>query len=267
MADKDKAGFNSPFGKLAGMVAKPAPKSNAKLSETSTVREAKALLAEREREKQRLIDREKAGIKDTPTPRHPRTKAAKGDKPPSETVSPAEADEFLRAMGNIAPLGKKATLRVEPAKRLVSELPDDDSLALAELQSLVEGDTPFRIVESEELYSGAAPGVSQELVERLREGTFSFRRHVDLHGYTRDDAKTALIDFIASARRDGERCVLVITGRGLGSPGGNAVLREALPRWLGRFPLRSHVLAYCTARSVDGGPGAFYVLLRRLGAT
>ncbi len=132
---------------------------------------------------------------------------------------------------------------------------------------LVEGDTPFRIEESEEFYSGAAPGVSQELVDKLKDGVFSFRRHVDLHGYTRDDGKVALIDFIASARRDGERCVLVVTGRGRSSPGGISVLREALPRWLpDARPLRSHVLAYCTARNVDEGPGAFYVLLRRVGS-
>jgi DNA-nicking Smr family endonuclease len=181
------------------------------------------------------------------------------------SVSAAESDEFLRAVGRIAPIAAPKK-RVEPEKRLESALPDDDTLALAELQALVEGDTPFHVVESEEFYSGSAPGVSHELVDKLREGAFSFRRHVDLHGYTRDDAKTALTDFIAAARRDGERCVLVITGRGKSSPGGISVLREALPRWLGRFPLRSHVLAFCTASSVDGGPGAFYVLLRRLGS-
>lgn len=183
----------------------------------------------------------------------------------AEEISVAESDEFLRAVGGVAPI-VATSKRVEPEKRLESALPDEDTLALAELQALVEGDTPFHVVESEEFYSGSAPGVSHELVEKLREGAFSFRRHVDLHGYTRDDAKTALTDFIAAARRDGERCVLVVTGRGKSSPGGISVIREALPRWLGRFPLRSHVLAYCTARSVDGGPGAFYVLLRRLGS-
>ena len=74
-----------------------------------------------------------------------------------------------------------------------------------------------------------------------------------------------LLRFIGGSRRGGEGCVLVVTGRGKRSPNGLSVLREALPRWLSRAPLNSHVLAFCTARRVDGGPGAFYVLLRRAG--
>ncbi len=238
MAKKDKPGFNSPFGQLKTFAA-----DQAKKAETAKLESAKTAPP-------------KKSAKATTRP------AARDDGP---ELSAAEADEFLRAVGGVAPLGAP-TKRVEPEKRKESALPDDDALALAELQALVEGDTPFHVVESEEFYSGQAPGVSHELVDKLREGAFSHRRHVDLHGYTRDDAKAALTDFIAAARRDGERCVLVVTGRGKSSPGGVSVLREALPRWLGRFPLRSHVLAYCTARSVDGGPGAFYVLLRRMGS-
>ena len=257
MAGKDtKSGFNAPFGKLANLSAPSV--TSAKLGDTRTLSEAKKVLAERER-----------AAKNPPAPpTKPTRPERRSDTSAKEDITASEADEFLRAVGNVEKLGtpKTSKRRVEPEKRLVSELPDDDSLALAELHALVEGDTPFRVNESEEFYSGAAPGVSQELVNRLQEGTFSYRRHVDLHGYTRDDGKAALIEFIAAARRDGERCVLIVTGRGRSSPGGVSVLREALPRWLGRAPLRSHVLAYCTARSVDGGPGAFYVLLRRLGS-
>lgn len=242
MGKKDKPGFNSPFGQLKTFAADQAAKAEATKAESAK----KAAAAS-------------ASKKAAKTP--PRPVVRDGAE-----LSADEADEFLRAVSSVAPLGSGSTKRVEPEKRKESALPDDDALALAELQALVEGDTPFHVVESEEFYSGQAPGVSHELVEKLREGAFSYRRHVDLHGYTRDDGKVALTDFIAAARRDGERCVLVVTGRGKSSPGGISVLREALPRWLGRFPLRSHVLAYCTARSVDGGPGAFYVLLRKMGS-
>ena len=134
-----------------------------------------------------------------------------------------------------------------------------------ELQSLVEGKGTFEIIDSEEALSGKAPGVSNEILERLRQGHFSFRRHIDLHGHSRDEAKEIVTRFVSEARRDGERCVLVITGRGKSSPTGISVLREALPRWLSRAPLSSHVLAFASARHVDGGAGAFYVLLRRPG--
>ncbi|MBC7794549.1 MAG: Smr/MutS family protein [Clostridia bacterium] len=253
-----KDGFNSPFGKLASLkAAKASQKPDAKLSNTKTAAEAKAVLAARDKHKSAPAPQKRSSVGETVIKPLVRKEAAE--------LTSSEADEFLRAVSGVAPLGRRAldTTRIEPEKRLKSEQLDDDALALAELQSLVDGDTPFRTVESEEFYSGAAPGVSGELLIRLGEGTFAFRKHIDLHGFIREDAKDALVSFIAEARREGERCVLVITGRGRSSPGGISVIREALPRWLSRFPLRSHVLAYCTAKSVDGGPGAFYVLLRR----
>lgn len=142
----------------------------------------------------------------------------------------------------------------------------DDEAAVAELEALVNGgENKFTINESEEVLSGVAPGVNQKLLAQLRRGEFAHRRHLDLHGHSQEEARLTLAKFIADARKGGERCVLVVTGRGRSSPGGISVLREALPRWLSRHPNRPHVLAFCTAQAHDGGAGAFYVLLRRPG--
>lgn len=172
---------------------------------------------------------------------------------------------FRRAMAGVTSLRQDDAGRIEPAKTLARQTPDDEALALMELESFVRGETPFELSDTEEFQSGVAPGVTHELLRSLKNGEFSFRRHCDLHGHTREEAHAALIDFIATARRDGERCVLVITGRGKSSPDGLSVLKETLPRWLARAPIRAHVLAFCTALGVHGGPGAFYVLLRRQG--
>lgn len=201
-------------------------------------------------------------------------KALKLPDPPAAPAKPApppprEQDDdggalFLRAMSGVKSLESEGS-RVEPAKTLEPQHPDDEAMALMELESLVRGSSPFDLTESEEMQSGAAPGVTQELLRSLQKGEFAFRRHLDLHGHHREEAHAALISFVTTARRDGERCVLVITGRGKSSPGGISVLKDALPRWLSRSPLRAHVLAFCTALKVHGGPGAFYVLLRRPG--
>ena len=63
--------------------------------------------------------------------------------------------------------------------------------------------------------------------------------------------------FIEDASIAGCRCLLVITGKGAG------VLKRHVPEWLKQPPLSGLVLALAEARPVDGGSGAFYVLLRR----
>jgi DNA-nicking Smr family endonuclease len=109
---------------------------------------------------------------------------------------------------------------------------------------------------------GRAAGVSRETVAKLSRGEFAVRSHVDLHGMALDDAKEAVDHFLAERQKRGERCVLVITGKGKNSRGQVAVLRERIPEWLARGPSARRVLAFVTARPCDGGEGAFYVLLR-----
>ena len=53
--------------------------------------------------------------------------------------------------------------------------------------------------------------------------------------------------------------MLVIHGKGMNSPGGEAVLRKLTRHWLTQ---RSDVLAYCDAIPRDGGKGAVLVLLK-----
>lgn len=175
-----------------------------------------------------------------------------------------DAETFLRAVTGATPL-RPSVARQPPDPTVERIRVSEDDLALAELQGLVSGHGTFRVHESEEMLFGLAPGVNLQLLDQLQEGHFAYRRHIDLHGLQRDEAHLAVNRFVASARRDAERCVLIITGRGKKSPGGEPVLRASLPRWLSRTPNRPHVLAFCTALSVDGGPGAFYVLLRRPG--
>jgi DNA-nicking Smr family endonuclease len=79
---------------------------------------------------------------------------------------------------------------------------------------------------------------------------------------TQAEAHQALTAFIRASSDAGRRCVLVITGRGLG-PNGSGVLKNAVPRWLEEPDLRRQVLATATAQPRDGGAGAAYVLLRR----
>lgn len=140
-----------------------------------------------------------------------------------------------------------------------------DLEAVDALRALVAGDAPFDLSDGDEFVEGRVAGVDPNLVRKLRRGEFAVQGHVDLHGMTREEAKGAVERFLRASRNAGKRCVLVVHGRGLHSKDQLPVLKEALRTWLSTARFARHVLAFATARPVDGGAGAVYVLLRRAG--
>jgi len=103
------------------------------------------------------------------------------------------------------------------------------------------------------------PGLSRQVLRKLRSGTWVIQNQLDLHGLDRHEAREALADFLASCVKRGVRCVRVIHGKGLGSKNREPVLKTKVKHWLTQ---REEVLAYCQARPVDGGSGALVVLLK-----
>ena len=67
----------------------------------------------------------------------------------------------------------------------------------------------------------------------------------------------------AAAYAAGQRCVLLIHGRGRNSKDNRPVLKEQVRIWLSHGRLSRLVLAFATAPLTNGGAGAVYVLLRR----
>ncbi len=140
---------------------------------------------------------------------------------------------------------------------------DEDAEVLAALSDLVAGEGDFDVFDTDEYVEGIAPGVDRRLLKRLRRGEFSVQAHLDLHGMVKDEARTAVAAFIRASRQAGRRCVIIVHGRGLRSPGKEPVLKKALVRWLCRGQVGQQVLAFTTTLPHDGGGGAVYVLLRR----
>jgi DNA-nicking Smr family endonuclease len=113
---------------------------------------------------------------------------------------------------------------------------------------------------------GVAPGrlhnVDRRTADRLKRGRLEIEGRIDLHGMTRAAAQDALTNFVFSAADRGQRCVLVITGKGTFS-GGPGVLKQEVPKWLNMSPLRERIVAVNEAQPKHGGGGALYVLLKR----
>ncbi len=101
--------------------------------------------------------------------------------------------------------------------------------------------------------------VGRRTMRKLARGNFSVQNELDLHGMIIPQAKETLHDFIVASSRRGHTCVRIIHGKGLGSGERGPVLKRKLNSWLRQW---SQVLAFVSARQVDGGAGAVYVLLQ-----
>ena len=109
-------------------------------------------------------------------------------------------------------------------------------------------------------------GTPRALRRRIKQGAIRHDAELDLHGMTRDEALVAVEAFVKSNARKGLSVVRVITGRGLHSAGGEAVLMHALERWM-EGPLLPWAYSSVTAPPSHGGEGMRYIFLRRFAPT
>jgi DNA-nicking Smr family endonuclease len=112
-------------------------------------------------------------------------------------------------------------------------------------------------------WSFMRPGISRQTLRRLRRGYWNVEAQLDLHGFTRDEARMELARFLDESVRHGLRCVRVIHGKGRSSRNGEPVLKARVGSWLSQ---RGEVLAFCQAKPEDGGSGAVLVLLKGMKA-
>lgn len=166
---------------------------------------------------------------------------------------------FAHSIGNVTPL--KPDNRTRPPPPRISARPHqrelDDQAALRE--SISDDFDVESLLETDEALSFRQRGVGLDVVRKLRRGHWSLQGQIDLHGMRSDDAREALSQFIQVAHKNEWRCVRVVHGKGLGSPGKTPVLKNKALRWLAQ---RQDVAAFVQARACDGGAGALIVLLR-----
>ncbi len=169
---------------------------------------------------------------------------------------------FELAVGPVRPLN--GPRRVTHAKPPVTPEPrqrrlDEDAVMREALSDEFDVET---LLHTDEQLSYRRPGLGPDVTRKLREGHWSIQRQIDLHGLRTDEAREAVGQFIRDAHQLGLRCVRVVHGKGLGSPGRTPVLKGRVQRWLVQ---KKEVLAFVQARPADGGAGALVVLLKPVG--
>jgi DNA-nicking Smr family endonuclease len=191
-------------------------------------------------------------------------------KPAAPEPAAPEEDEnevFARAMAGIQRLdgeqtGGRGVHPVAPPEASAASQADALAEGKAHLLDLVAGKVEFELTFTDEYVQGYVKDLDSKIFRQLRTGSLSPEAHLDLHGHNALQARDAVIAFIKSNYLSGKRCLLLIPGRGVNSPGGLPVLRQEIKSWLTRDPLKRVVLAFCTAQPRHGGAGALYVLLR-----
>lgn len=173
----------------------------------------------------------------------------------------AQHDVFARAVGPVHRLRDRGLAeldlpRPEPLPRMREA---DEAAALA--QSLSDEVNLESLLLTDDGLSFRRPGIGPDVVTKLRRGHWALQGDIDLHGYTRDEARQMLTDSIRECHRRGMRCLRVVHGKGLGSPGRQPVLKAKVQRWLAQS---AEVIAFAQASGPQGGAGALVVLLAGL---
>lgn len=171
---------------------------------------------------------------------------------------------FQTAVGQVQrmPQPQLADLKPTPPQPIPKQQMLDEAAALQEAISDEVDITS--LLETDERLSFRRAGVGPDVTQKLRRGKWSIQRQVDLHGLRTEEARDTLTSFIRDAHRQGIRCVRVVTGKGLGSPGKTPVLKEKVHRWLVQ---KAEVVAFVQAQPAHGGAGALVVLLQPVRAS
>jgi DNA-nicking Smr family endonuclease len=133
----------------------------------------------------------------------------------------------------------------------------DEQSALRE--SLSDDFDVETLLETDDTLAFRRPELGPDVLRKLRRGVWALQGQLDLHGLRTEEAREALSRFLRDAQVRGWRCVRVVHGKGLGSPGRVPVIKDKVKRWLVQS---DRVLAFVQARGDDGGAGAVIVLLQ-----
>lgn len=164
---------------------------------------------------------------------------------------------FRDSVGDVRPLNHdRDDSRPQPPPPVPSFSRQDETMVISEL--LLYGPEHLDVECGEEL-QWAKDGIRPRVQRRLRQGRYSVAAELDLHGLRTEQAHAEILNFIAHSLEQQHTCVRIIHGKGLRSRI-QPKLKILTAKLLRRMP---GVLAYSSARPVDGGTGAVYVLLKR----
>ena len=179
---------------------------------------------------------------------------------PARTLDEQSRALFRDAVADAVPLALDRVHHEPPPPPAIPRQYLKDERAVLD-ESLSDGDADYYLdlaLEGGDQAAWLKPGMAPRVLRDLRRGRWVVQAHLDLHGMHRDEARHQVAAFLAECRVHDCHCVRIVHGKGHGSPGRIPVLKRLVLGWLAQ---RQEVLAYCQARTAEGGAGAVIVLL------
>jgi len=166
---------------------------------------------------------------------------------------------FRDAVGDVKSVAndKVPDSTAKPKPRVKSTRQDDRSVMESLLSELSEND----LLETGEHLAYTAPGVQRAVLRKLKSGKYAIQGEIDLHGMTLSIAKAELSAFLVECQHRRLLCVRIIHGKGRKQADKAPRMKPAVNQWL---QSNKKILAFCSARSNDGGTGAVYALMKRI---
>jgi DNA-nicking Smr family endonuclease len=178
---------------------------------------------------------------------------------PNAADDSSDAAAFRTAMHDVKPLAAHPHAPVPPARTRRTRVRQQRREPAEDLDETMPLVATAAAEDAAASLSFQRGGVRDQVMRRLRRGLIPSEDELDLHGLNQTEARDRLADFIARSRDAGSRCVRVVHGKGYRSGARGPILKTAVNLWLRRH---LDVMAFTSAKAIDGGTGAVYVLLR-----
>ena len=110
--------------------------------------------------------------------------------------------------------------------------------------------------------------LEKNTLKKIKKGKFKIQSKLDLHGFTLEESKEKVVEFILKNYKYKKRLLLIITGKGRRltvSEGwrGTGKLKKNVPMWLKSVQLSKYILWFDSASPENGGEGALMIYLKK----
>ena len=110
--------------------------------------------------------------------------------------------------------------------------------------------------------------LEKNTLKRIKKGRLKIESRLDLHGFTVEESKEKVVNFILRNYKSKKRLLLLITGKGKRLPvsegwRGTGKLKENVPLWLKSVQLSKYILWFDSANRENGGEGALMIYLKK----